>query len=115
LRFQFVLRLRPSSTRWQRKSRERVPERCPLHFLLYVGGFMGTHRFDGFTPISSGHLDGAKYFPMSRMLHIRFQNGYVYAVHGVSSEAYKEFMDAPSQGEHYHKFIKDQYHVERVR
>ncbi len=76
---------------------------------------MSAHRFEGFTPISSGHLDGAKYNSMDRVMTVRFQNGWHYDVHGVSPEAYQEFLDAPSQGEHYHSHIKDQYHIERVR
>lgn len=76
---------------------------------------MAGHRFEGFTPISSAHMDGVKYDSLERKMHIRYQNGYVYTVHGVSQEAYQEFMDAPSQGEHFHANIKDQYHVERVK
>jgi len=76
---------------------------------------MSAHRFDGFTKISSGHLDGVKYSSMDRVMHVRFQNGYVYAVHGVSPEDHQAFLNAPSQGEHYHKFIKDQFHIERIR
>ncbi len=72
-------------------------------------------KFDGFTKLDSGHLDGCKYSASDRKLHVRFQNGYTYIVHGVSPEAYQSFLEAPSQGEHYHAHIKDQYHVERVR
>lgn len=76
---------------------------------------MTHHSFEGFTPISSGHMDGAKYDHLTRKMTIRYQNGAVYDVHGVSPEHYQEFMDAPSQGEHYHKFMKDAFHVERVK
>jgi hypothetical protein len=76
---------------------------------------MSTHRFDGFTPISSGHIDGAKYHQMDRKMSVRYKNGYVYEVSGVSPEAYQEFIEAPSQGVHFHAHIKDQYHVERVK
>ena len=76
---------------------------------------MSAHRFDGFTPISSGHIDGAKYSPMDRKITVRFQNGYQYDVHGASPAAWAEFMSAPSQGEHYHTIFKEGYHVERVK
>jgi hypothetical protein len=76
---------------------------------------MAAHRFEGFTKIDSGHLSGAKYDSLQRKMTVRFQNGYQYVVHGISAESYKAFMDAPSQGEHYHANIKDQYHIERVR
>jgi hypothetical protein len=72
-------------------------------------------KHDGFTKISSGHIDGCKYSSADRKLTIRFQNGYHYVAHGISPEAYQAFIDAPSQGEHYHANIKDQYHIERVK
>ena len=76
---------------------------------------MPSHKFDGFTKITSDHLDGAKYDSKDRKMTVRFQNGYQYDVHGVSALRYQAFMDAPSQGEHWHTHIKDQYHIERVR
>jgi hypothetical protein len=76
---------------------------------------MSSHRFDGFTKISSGHLDGCKYDSTQRKMIVRFTNGYCYEVHGISGDAYQAFISAPSQGEHYHAHIKDQYHVERVK
>lgn len=76
---------------------------------------MSSHRLEGFTPISSGHMDGAKYDSMQRRMTVRYSNGYQYHVHGISPDDYQAFLNAPSQGEHYHKFIKDNYHVERVK
>ncbi len=76
---------------------------------------MPSHKFDGFTPLNSGHLDGVRYDPIQRKMTVRFANGYQYLVHGISADSYKAFLEAPSHGEHYHAMIKDQYHVERVR
>lgn len=76
---------------------------------------MSAHRFEGFTPISSGHLDGAKYNSTDRVMTVRFRNGWHYNVHGVPPEAYQEFLDAPSHGSHWHNHITQNYHVERVR
>lgn len=73
------------------------------------------HTFEGFTPISSGHLDGVRYNSMDRTMHIRFQNGYVYAVHDVAPEDHQAFLSADSQGEHYHQIIKPNFHIERVK
>lgn len=73
------------------------------------------HRFEGFTKLDSGHLDGVKYSMPDRKMTVRFTNGYIYEVHGVSPEAHQAFLAAPSQGEHWHANIKDQYHVERIR
>lgn len=76
---------------------------------------MPHHSFEGFTPISSDHLDGAKYNSMERKMTVRFQNGYVYDVHGIAPEDFQAFMNAPSQGQYYHAVIKPNYHVERVK
>jgi KTSC domain len=76
---------------------------------------MSVHRFDGFLKIDSDHMDGVKYSAADRKMTVRFSNGYQYAVHGVSVDAYKDFLAAPSHGEHYHKFLKSQYYVERIR
>ena len=76
---------------------------------------MSAHRFESFTPISSGHIDGVHYDSMEKKMAVRFTNGYVYHVHGVLPEHYQEFVNAPSQGEHWHSVIKDNFHVERVK
>lgn len=76
---------------------------------------MSGPRLDGFTPISSGHLDGCKYSSMDRTLHVRFSNGSIYEVSGVSPEDHQAFLNAPSAGEHYHAVLKPNYHIERVR
>ena len=76
---------------------------------------MSAHRFDGFTKVSSGHLDGVKYSSLDKKMSVRFTNGYVYDVHGVLPEHYKEFMEAPSQGEHFHKVVKNNFYVERLK
>lgn len=76
---------------------------------------MNSNLRDDFTPISSDHMAGAKYDHTERRMTIRYKNGYVYHVHGMSPEQYQEFLNAPSQGEHYHRFIKDQFHIERVK
>ena len=76
---------------------------------------MASHRFDGFTKLESGHLDGCKYDSHQRQMTVRFSNGYVYLVHGMSADSYQQFLNASSHGEHYHNNIKDNYHIERIR
>ena len=76
---------------------------------------MPHHSFEGFEPISSDHMDGAKFHPLENKMTVRYKNGYQYVVHGVSPKDYQEFMDAPSQGSHFHKVIKPNFHVERVK
>lgn len=70
---------------------------------------------DGFTPIDSGHIAGAKHDAFNRETTIKFQNGSEYRVHGMSPQEYQKFLDAPSQGEHFHREIKENFSVERVK
>jgi hypothetical protein len=116
---QWLPRLRPGSLRWLRKSRLGLVTSWPLQIFFKAGRgeeiFMSGHRFDGFTSIESGHLDGWKYNSMEHKLTVRFKNGYQYTAFGVGPEDHQEFMSAPSQGEHWHRVIKNGFHVERVR
>ena len=70
---------------------------------------------DSFTPIDSDHMAGARYNSIDRILTIRYKNGYVYAVHGISPADHQAFMDADSKGEYYHQNLKDNHHVVRVK
>ena len=73
-------------------------------------------RRDRFTSIEgSDHLDGYKYDQISHKLTLKFKNGSVYDVHHVPLAEYQDFVDAPSLGEHFHEFIKPNYHIERVK
>jgi len=72
-------------------------------------------RRDGLTAIDSDHISGASYDSMENRATIKFKNGATYHVHGMSPQAYRDFMDARSQGIHFHTFIKGNYHIERVR
>lgn len=73
------------------------------------------NRHDNIKPVDSGHMDGVGYNSMDRVMTVRYKNGYEYHVHGVPPEEHRAMMDAPSQGEYYHAFIKGRYHVERVK
>lgn len=72
-------------------------------------------RHDGFTPISSSHIAGAKYDSYLHQMTVQFKNKSHYVIHGISPEEYQEFLDAPSQGEHMHKFFKSDRFIERVK
>ena len=76
---------------------------------------MESFNKDGFTPILSNHIDGAKYDSGSKVMTLRFVNGYVYSVRGVEPKHYEDFMKAPSQGDHFHREIKNNFHIERVK
>lgn len=70
---------------------------------------------DGFTEISSDHIHGAKYNPLDRTIRVRFRNGYEYEVHGATAQDYQDFLNASSQGEHWHRVIKQNFGIERVK
>jgi len=72
-------------------------------------------EFEGFTPISSSHIHSVKYDPIQRKMRVRFQNGDEHTVHGFDPTDYQEFMDAPSQGTHWHRVIKNNFAVERMK
>jgi excinuclease UvrABC ATPase subunit len=68
-----------------------------------------------FTPINSGHLDGARYDSFARKLHVRFKNGSIYTVHDVSEQDAQDFFGADSQGEHFHQVFKPTYRIEKSK
>ena len=70
---------------------------------------------DGFTPHDSDHIDGSKHNTFTRRMTVRFKNGSEYVVHGVSGDTYRDFLNAPSQGEHFHTVIKPSYPIERKK
>ena len=76
---------------------------------------MSHHSLEGFTSHDSDHIDGSKYDSMEKKLTVRFKNGYQYAAHDMSPEEYQAFLDASSQGSHWHSHIKGNYHITRVK
>lgn len=77
---------------------------------------MNSNPLDAFIPVEgSRHLAGQRYNRTDGVLTIKFKNGSIYAVHGFSQEDHDAFVGATSQGEHYHAFIKNRYHIEKVK
>ena len=72
-------------------------------------------NLDGFTPVNSGHLSAVKYDSTEQRMTVRFQNGSEYHVHGITPDDYAGFIDAPSQGEHYHQVLKKQFEITRAK
>jgi hypothetical protein len=68
-----------------------------------------------FTSIDSKHISGARYNSLDRTLDIQFRNGSVYRARDVSPEDHQAFMDAPSQGSHYHRVVKNSFHIVQVK
>ena len=64
---------------------------------------------------NSGHIHSSKYDSFARTMTLRFQNGYEYEVSGMHPKDYERFLNAPSQGNHFHSEIKNTFAVERVK
>lgn len=62
-------------------------------------------------PIISTAISFAEYDADTRELHITFKGGRIYTYYSVPSHEYDAFIDAPSQGEHFNKYIKDVYSI----
>lgn len=68
-----------------------------------------------FTLVDSDHMKDVHYNTMDRTLHVRYQNGYEYLVHGVEPERHQEFMNSDSKGNYWHQIIKTNYAIERIK
>ena len=69
----------------------------------------------GWTEHDSSHLKRSKYNTLDRTLDVQFSNGSVYRYHGVTPGAHKAFLDAPSQGGHFHEFIKENHVCTQIK
>lgn len=62
--------------------------------------------------IHSSNIQNVEYDPEQKVLEVTFNNGGVYAYHGVTPEIYAAFIDAPSRGGFLHNVIKPACPVE---
>lgn len=63
-------------------------------------------------PLHSTNIDSAGYDQGN--LIIQFTNGDRYVYHGISPELFRAFINAPSHGQFFHKFIKNEYPFDRL-
>ncbi|GEM45773.1 KTSC domain-containing protein [Deinococcus cellulosilyticus] len=61
------------------------------------------------TPVTSSVIKSAGYDPRTRVLEIELHNASVYRYYDLDSEAYQQFLDAPSKGTHLNQMIKPNY------
>lgn len=59
--------------------------------------------------IDSTAIKFADYRPELRELDLTFTSGGTYTFYGVPEVVYEEFLAAESQGEFYHKYIKNKF------
>ena len=68
----------------------------------------------GHQSVSSSNLASVAYDEAAQILEICFKNGGVYQYHGVPLSVYLGLMSAPSVGQYFHRFIKDNYPCYKV-
>ena len=60
-------------------------------------------------PVLSSNIDGYRYLDDQCLLLIAFKSGMTYAYKNVPDFIVLDFVDAPSKGNFFHKFIRDIY------
>ncbi len=65
-------------------------------------------------PIESKLLASAAYDAENSTLYLRFRSGDVYRYFAFSSEHYRQFLQAESQGRHFLANIRNQFRYERL-
>ena len=76
---------------------------------------MSIAKDNDWTEHDSDHIARTKYNPMEHAMDVEFHKGSVYRYHGVHPEDHKDFLDAPSQGEHFHQFIKENHVCTQIK
>jgi len=57
----------------------------------------------------SAHILSSGHDPDGRVMQITFHNGDTHEFRGVPPEIYQAFLNSPSKGEFYHRFIKPRF------
>ncbi len=60
-------------------------------------------------PVASSNVKAVGYDPEERELHVHFHSGGRYVYEGVSHEAHRALLAAPSVGSHLHQHIKGRH------
>lgn len=76
---------------------------------------MAVTKKTGWITHDSSHIARSQYDLTGHTLDVEFQNGSVYQYHGMTPEEYKDFLYAPSPGEHFHQHIKNDHQYARVK
>lgn len=62
----------------------------------------------------SAHILSSGHDPDGRVMQITFHNGDTHEFRGVPPEIYQAFLNSPSKGTFYHKFIKSHFRGVKV-
>lgn len=64
--------------------------------------------------INSSNLCSVGYEPKTSLLEVEFHDGRIYQYSDVPKATVKGLMQAPSQGEYFHYYIKDRFQFSKV-
>lgn len=64
--------------------------------------------------VQSSNIASVGYDPPRYLLEIEFLNGSIYQYARIPSHIYEAFMDAPSKGSFFLRFIRDQYPTTKI-
>jgi KTSC domain len=93
----------------------RPPQRDRAHNFRIVGTIRNdTEKLNlNWRPLESKLLAAEAYEASRRILYLRFHSGEVYRYFTFSTEQYREFVDAESQGKYFLSHIRHQFPYER--
>lgn len=85
----------------RRYSTERVPKELEVPVID-----LSAKNIQKFTKSNSSQILGFFFDEVNEVLHIKFQNSKIYK-YSVTVSEYIDFVEAPSHGKHFHKYIKN--------
>jgi hypothetical protein len=65
-------------------------------------------------PVQSSNIEAVGYDPDTQTLAVQFNGGGVYHYAGVSAEAHKALVEAPSVGGHFHQHIRGVHQHKKI-
>jgi hypothetical protein len=66
------------------------------------------------TSVQSSNIDLVEYYPDELKLGVVFTTGHKYMYDNVTEEVYKDFLNSPSKGTYFNKFIRSLYECEKI-
>ncbi len=65
--------------------------------------------------VTSENLRAVGYDEAKQLLEVEFRNGAIYQYRGVPKPVYTQLMRAPSHGEFFARYVRNDYSYEKVR
>jgi len=64
--------------------------------------------------VQSSNIDLVEYYPDYLKMGVVFTTGHKYMYNNVTEEVYKDFLESPSKGQYFNKFIRSLYECEKI-